>query len=436
MDPQPTLGRLRLRLYQASASALLLAAAGEGVFVLASVGSPAAEPKSVETLVQMGAALAASLIACAIGFALVWRAARRPAARALSWFLGLFALFWSSVFLASMLDGDAPGAPPYLDTLLELNGTLIFLTVLLSPIAFLRFSALFPRPLTPEDIEGGGVHLRGAAARLVRPVTRPFRWLRLRLLEPRPVWTTALALGSVPLLASAVSALTGFDFSADQQASPLIRAAAAVFAVLVVFFVLVATPALIAISALNLRLSYRLAEADDRRRIRWIVDGFLVGVIALFANPALTSAFDGLGVDHPALDAIPPMIYTIGLLAMVICLAVGVFYDGALDSTLIVRRSAVYTAFGVLLTFLFSGVEDLVSSHVSARLGLPSAASSFVAGGVVALAFGTLRSSVARVAGRKVGGREGEGERGGGREGAGAGAGEAAAAGEGYGPGR
>src|SRR5690606_42017861 len=102
-------------------------------------------------------------------------------------------------------------------------------------------------------------------------------------------------------------------------------------------------------------------------------------------------------VEHRVAKAIPGTILGLGNLAMVICLAVGVFYDGALESSLIVRRSAVYTAFGVLITFVFAGVENIASSLLSARLGLPDGASSFIGGGAAAMVFGALRSTVARL---------------------------------------
>lgn len=243
-----------------------------------------------------------------------------------------------------------------------------------------------------------GKGVRAFAARVVRLAARPVFWLRRLLLRRRVVWPVAIVAGSLPLLLYAIARVAGLESVHVDGTSPLIaQVGAAILALLVVAFVLIGAPAAILISALNLRLGYRLADADDRRRIRWIVDGCVVGAVGLFANVALQFAFDMIGLEHVGAKAVPGVILGLGNLAMVICLAVGIFYDGALESSLIVRRSAVYTAFGVLLTFVFAGVENLASSLLSARLGLPDGASSFVGGGAAALVFGALRSTVARI---------------------------------------
>lgn len=444
---------LGLVLFRLGASALLLVAAGGVVVVLAGLAMPFAERESLGGLIEMGLGHATALISCAVGFALVWRAAHRPAARALAWFLGFFALFWSSVHLTGMFDDDVPGTPPLLVKLEETAGLIIYLTIWLAPAAFLRFSMLFPRALTPEDLAsvrptavGGDSHagaerevesapvpphavddgaaegsvrtrrsfhlgrfapvevaarLRPAAARVARLGFRALNGLRRVLLDPRPVWGIALVAGSVPLVLVILASLTGFEGSSG-DGPLLVQLVAAAFALFVVFFVLVAIPAVIAISVLNLRLSYRLADVEDRRRIRWIVDGCVVGVIALFANPALQAIMQLIGLDSALTQTVTSTVFGVGVLAMVICLAVGVFYDGALESALVVRRSAIYSAFGVLLTFVFAGVEGLVSNHLVIRFGLPNGASSFLAGGAAALAFGALRGLVGRVAGGRA----------------------------------
>ncbi len=393
--------------FRAGAGALLLVAAGMLVLQLASLGAPYAAPRSIRTLIEMALGQATAFTACGIGFALAWRAAHRPAARALTWFLGSLALFWASVYLAVVLGRGGPDAPAWVRPLIEVDGLIIHLALWLAPAAFLSFSTVFPRPLTPADLVppsppadrgGAGKGVRAVAARVVRLGARPGYWLRRLLLRPRPVWAVAIVAGSLPLLLYVIARVVGAESVGVDGTSPLIaRIGAATLGVLIALFIVVGAPVAILISALNLRLSYRLADVDDRRRIRWIVDGCVVGTVGLFANIALQSVMQQLGLEHPVAKAIPGTILGLGNLAMVICLAVGVFYDGALESSLIVRRSAVYTAFGVLITFVFAGVENIASSLLSARLGLPDGASSFIAGGAAALAFGALRSTVARI---------------------------------------
>jgi hypothetical protein len=396
--------------FRVGAGALLLVAAAMLVLQLASLGAPYAAPRSTRTLIEMVLAQATAFTACGIGFAVIWRAAHRPAARALTWFLGSLALFWASVYLAVVLGRGGPDAPAWVRPLIEVDGLIIHLALWLAPAAFVSFSAVFPRPLGPEELAAplsptdrgdAGKGVRAVAARVARLGARPVFWLRRLLLRRRLVWPVAVVLGSLPLLVYAIGRIAGAEGLDVDGSSPVVAWIGGwTLGLLIAFFVLfflVGVPAAILISALNLRFGYRLADADDRRRIRWIVDGCVVGAVGLFANMALQVAFDMVGLEHAVAKAIPGVILGVGNLTMVICLAVGIFYDGALESSLIVRRSAVYTAFGVLLTFVFAGVENIASSLLSAQLGLPDGASSFVGGGAAALVFGALRSTVARL---------------------------------------
>jgi len=372
--------------FRAGAGALLLVAAAMLVLQLASLGAPYAAPRSTRTLIEMVLAQATAFTACGIGFALIWRAAHRPAARALTWFLGSLALFWASVYLAVVLGRGGPDAPAWVRPLIEVDGLIIPLALWLAPAAFVSFSAVFPRPLGPEELAAplsptdrgdAGEGVRAVAARVARLGARPVFWLRRLLLRRRLVWPVAVVLGSLPLLVYAIGRIAGAEGLDVDGSSPVVAWIGGwTLGLLIAFFVLfflVGVPAAILISALNLRFGYRLADADDRRRIRMV------------------------GLEHAVAKAIPGVILGVGNLTMVICLAVGIFYDGALESSLIVRRSAVYTAFGVLLTFVFAGVENIASSLLSAQLGLPDGASSFVGGGAAALVFGALRSTVARL---------------------------------------
>ena len=90
-------------------------------------------------------------------------------------------------------------------------------------------------------------------------------------------------------------------------------------------------------------------------------------------------------------------------LIIVISVAIAVFYDGAIDPELVIKKTAVYGALGALLAFLFAGIEGVASSAVTERLGLPASTGAWLASGTVALAFGPLRTRVTKLAERMLG---------------------------------
>lgn len=428
MSPQAFLHGLRLALVRIGAGILALTAVAEVLLVVANLGRPFIERQPLGTLVPLALACVAAVIASATALALMWRGADRPSARALAWFLGFLALFWASVFLLVFVDDEAAGIPPALAAIRAATPHAINVALWLMPVAFLRFSLLFPRPLTRADLDSapdhgrtGGADRRWKAVPAVRGIlgkllpdrlraalahrrVRPLRAFRIFLLDSRPLWATAVFFGVGPV---ALLALTPVLGPSDAAAEPslLIELARALFGASFVLLLLVVLPAVVVLAAGNLRLSYALAGPDDRRRIRWVIDGCVVGVASLVANPFIELAVEGLGLNHAFYQAIPTTLLSGGTLVMSLCLAVGVFYHGALEPTLVVRRNALYVAVGVLLTFIFAGVESLVSSHLTTQLGLPESTGSFVGGGAVALGFGSLRKRFGRLVERWTAGR-------------------------------
>jgi class 3 adenylate cyclase len=58
----------------------------------------------------------------------------------------------------------------------------------------------------------------------------------------------------------------------------------------------------------------------------------------------------------------------------------------------VLRKTTLYGALGMCLAFLFAMVENVLSVHVAARLGFPEGSGGWLAGGLVALTIGPLRS--------------------------------------------
>jgi hypothetical protein len=140
---------------------------------------------------------------------------------------------------------------------------------------------------------------------------------------------------------------------------------------------------------------YRAADAEGRRRLLWLAQG----MVAFTVVAALQVALVVLTRVTPLRIPLAGWEYWLRLAALVAglgFLAVAVFYRGALDPALVLRRTAVYGIVGVGLVFLFTAIEDLTSSWLTERLGLGESAGSWLAGTVIALIVGSLHDALRR----------------------------------------
>lgn len=154
---------------------------------------------------------------------------------------------------------------------------------------------------------------------------------------------------------------------------------------------------------LYLRLNYRLSNAEERRRGLWVVEGFLLalapGFVTEFAmlpliliNVPVVALFMGAYV----------LAMSAGAIGLVVCLAIATFHSGSFDSSLVIRRTTVYSAVIVLLTSVFAVVENLVTNAIAARTALPSNLGAIIAAVAVALAFGPVRDKLKKIVDRRV----------------------------------
>lgn len=227
----------------------------------------------------------------------------------------------------------------------------------LTPLPFLHLAVHFPRPLTAADI---AVPRRGGG--FVRRLSRPFRtgltWLKRALLI-RPL---LFAAGVTPL---------GVAIAGSQSATSAVG-------VVVVF---------VALSFL--RDGYAVSEPAERRRVLWVLGGLFMMVISLSAFVlgwgvlySWTPRFVREGLQWLAWIT-PPLAF--GLIAA------GVLYRGAFDPGLVIRRTTVYGALGVLLTMLFAVVEEVTAERLFQQAGLPDSLGAALAAVVVVAIFRPVR---------------------------------------------
>lgn len=413
---------LALALATGSVLAFLLIASGE---------VRAVEFYGADIIIAYHSALLTGLLALPLAAALVLRGGGRAYTHALALCLvslALGMLLLLLIFVPSLEDSGLL-KPVLLSSLL-----LIPAALLLGTGAFLRFAVLFPRPLSVAEVRRlGSVRAGDSLGRLDRLVARlvrsrahsspPAGWLdrlirpfpqrlqrvaRLEVVtdggrlvtEPRLLWGTVAALAAVPallaLLLEVLPERAGISIPPDH---PVVWAGA-----LLVFLVLIAIPTGLLLGIALLRLGYGLAPEADRRRMRWIVETVNMvvwGAVAMAPFVLLLA----LGVRSPIIELAPSLIVLLMPVIVVTGLAVAVFYDGALDPSLVVRKSTMYGLFGFGLAFLFGVVEELVTEYVATALGLPDGSGTLVASGAIAVIVGVFHGRLRRVADRVMPGR-------------------------------
>lgn len=264
--------------------------------------------------------------------------------------------------------------------------------------ALLRFSVLFPEPLRNEDIV---VLLSQGRDHESRALDRYWAFSRA-LLDRMP------------------SLLRFENSSRDLGRSPRLPIVAIAVATPALFgpvgFLITGLGAVLMAASAggNLLSSYSLADPDGRRQVLWIMMGLgpiatvLMGLAA--GSAGFVTGFTGgsetwtaLAVRFPRnvlwLASIP---VTVGVSVLVAMLSIGIFRSGALDPSLVLRRTAVYGALGTALLFGFGVFEAFASDALMEWVGLPQGLGTWFAAGLAAVAVKPLRGGLDRTVGAAV----------------------------------
>lgn len=139
-----------------------------------------------------------------------------------------------------------------------------------------------------------------------------------------------------------------------------------------------------------LRLNFASASQPERRRVFWAYTGLLASASTaiLFALAVTLGRILGCGGPGPGafcrIVAFQDWMLLLPLPTLAVFLAVAVFYSGAVDSALVLRRTTVFSGVVILLVFVFGIVEHFLSQAFATRL--PDGAATVFAAGTLALA--------------------------------------------------
>ena len=264
----------------------------------------------------------------------------RPLGLALSAWGYLLAYSGLTVLLAP--DGNSPLRTPF---------DIHFLLVeALGSAALLRFTAVFPAPLTVADL---------SPAQELPVGLRAVQLFRGWLLTPAAPWIAAvLATGVVVTVNAAMG-------------RPVEDAAL----LLLTDVLRLGTLALV---ILNMRRAFVVGDTQRRRAMFWFVVGFtiLLGAVGVLLGGNILTAVTGWEI--PGFNWRPVVLDT-GVLGLIWGAAMGVFYQGPMKPGNVSRKLAVAATAVTLGLFLSAGLESLMAGVIATRVTLPRGIGTVVA---------------------------------------------------------
>ncbi|HEX8319698.1 hypothetical protein [Longimicrobium sp.] len=306
----------------------------------------------------------APLSAAGLALVLVWRSWARDDARVLAVFLGLLSYGLGGEGTWMMLSRS--GLPDWAVSMLD---TGMPLASVAGMAVMIRFSSIFPHPLSLGDVRPG-------ASRLSHIVAGAQAWaMDPAQLRRAAAWFCGVAI----LIPQAISIGTG------------LRGNEIDLVVYSKYLALAALLAAVTLSAANLRTNYRRADAAGRRQIFWVLEGFLFATAVAVLASALKLLQNATGYQAAQVHWYAFALLA-GFLGLLACLAIALFGSGALDPSLALRRTAVSGVLGLLAVVLFAVSEQVMQEWLGARLGLSARTGGIVTGVALGLAFEPLRT--------------------------------------------
>jgi hypothetical protein len=233
------------------------------------------------------------------------------------------------------------------------EGQFLFVEVI-GLAGLLRFTALFPRPLGPEELEPSETLPR---------VLLPFHRASVFMRRPLAPWSV----GMVVLISLwGWTIVSGGEIS-DAGLSPIMDVVRFLAAGLVV---------------MNVRRAWGAATEGDRDGLTWLVAGlsFLLGSLSLLIGGNVLVAVTGFPEPDVSWR---PILLDLGMIGFLVMLAMSVLYRGPTDPAQTTRSIATATAVVTAGLFLAAGLEAFFTGGVLAAYALPGGVGTAISFAVV-----------------------------------------------------
>ena len=282
----------------------------------------------------------------ALGILLVWLSPRQSGA--------LFGVLFLSIYTWwGVVGGNLARESMWFRPLIMANDFLFH-------TAALRFAQLFPCPLVRSDVLALGT----------KRFTKPLASFLAALLKPRVFWPTAIVFEALALTIRIPLVYTGHVLIVSLMASAYFYA------------------------------GYKRGSEEERQRIFWLMEAAVVFVAVELIYYALNviHALEIFNINRPLWGS---WLHVGMIWATLLCIALAIFYRGAFDSRLVLRRTTVASVAGALAVVIFITMETAVTETLEGVFGFQSRVGTIAGGAAVAL---LLRPITERID-RRLGGK-------------------------------
>ncbi len=142
---------------------------------------------------------------------------------------------------------------------------------------------------------------------------------------------------------------------------------------------------------------YRMGNAEDRARITWLVLGFVIFFwlwSTFFMGVMVWLLCGGSEVAGQLMMTAFALALPVGAIVLVLLLTCSIFFFGAFDPRMAIRKTSVYGIAALLLTVALAAAQSSLVSRIVSRLNLPGQSGSVFAGAMVALVFAPMRKRI------------------------------------------
>jgi hypothetical protein len=138
------------------------------------------------------------------------------------------------------------------------------------------------------------------------------------------------------------------------------------------------------VGLLSLRRQYQAGPPDARRRLTWVLSAATFAVASMVLSTAMHVLASGTGFE----PELPTLVITTGCTVGILgSFAMAVFYSGAIDPSLVVRRTVLYSGMGTAAMVGLGLLENVFAEYLESLFGGRTVFGDALLGGLIALGF-------------------------------------------------
>ncbi|MCA1798889.1 MAG: hypothetical protein LC632_05340 [Xanthomonadaceae bacterium] len=147
-------------------------------------------------------------------------------------------------------------------------------------------------------------------------------------------------------------------------------------------------------------VNYTRSDDAQRRVIRWMLTSVYIAAVAyvvvVTSYIAISSLTGIMAADAGQMVVVALVVWLLpsAWLLLLLAIVASILFRGAIEPTLVLRRTVLYSAILVALSATFVIVENALQSRIISALGLPEQTGMVITGTLIAVAAGTMREKL------------------------------------------